>query len=125
VLGHQICEGYLPHNAEVATCCIMQKQPIEASNAGQDVEEALQRLPAEEVMGRNQRLKRASDVSLKRAYLPEELQKLQTPFLSYLQVPISSGLICCDPLGLSAVILAPLHAHESSLGASVRVRVRT
>eukprot|EP00884_Botryococcus_braunii_P005593 jgi/Botrbrau1/15034/Bobra.320_2s0008.1 len=51
----------------------------------QDVDEALRRLPAEEVMGRNQRLKRASDVSLKRAYLPEDLQKLQTPFLPYLQ----------------------------------------
>lgn len=55
------------------------------------MEEALRRLPAEEVMARNQRLKRASDVSLKRAYLPDELQQLQTPFLPYIKVETFFG----------------------------------
>jgi ubiquinol-cytochrome c reductase subunit 7 len=52
----------------------------------QDVEEALHRLPKEEVDARNQRLKRGADMSLKRDYLPAELQKLQTPFLFYIKV---------------------------------------
>ncbi|KAK9835145.1 hypothetical protein WJX81_001074 [Elliptochloris bilobata] len=50
----------------------------------QDVEEALKRLPQEEVDARNQRLKRASDCSLKKAYLPKDLQEVQTPYKSYL-----------------------------------------
>ena len=54
--------------------------------AAQDVDEALKRLPQEEVDARNQRLKRASDCSLKKAYLPEELQAVQTPYRSYLGV---------------------------------------
>ena len=53
---------------------------------GQDVEEALKRLPQEEVDARNQRLKRASDCSLKKAYLPKDLQAVQTPYKSYLGV---------------------------------------
>jgi ubiquinol-cytochrome c reductase subunit 7 len=52
----------------------------------QDVEEALHRLPKEEIDARNQRLKRGADMSLKRDYLPAELQKLQTPFLFYIKV---------------------------------------
>ncbi len=63
------------------------------------MDEALRRLPAEEVMGRNQRLKRASDVSLKRAYLPADLQKLQTPFLPYLQVWPALGWHLVVPFG--------------------------
>ncbi|KAK8952668.1 hypothetical protein KSP40_PGU000204 [Platanthera guangdongensis] len=50
-----------------------------------DINEALNRLPREIVDARNQRLKRAMDLSMKHQYLPEEMQKLQTPFRSYLQ----------------------------------------
>ncbi|XP_051129588.1 cytochrome b-c1 complex subunit 7-like [Andrographis paniculata] len=50
-----------------------------------DVKEALNRLPREIVDARNQRLKRALDLSLKHKYLPEDLQAMQTPFRSYLQ----------------------------------------
>ncbi|GFP93750.1 cytochrome b-c1 complex subunit 7 [Phtheirospermum japonicum] len=39
-----------------------------------DVKEALNRLPREIVDARNQRLKRAIDLSMKHAYLPEDLQ---------------------------------------------------
>ncbi|KAK9932356.1 hypothetical protein M0R45_011547 [Rubus argutus] len=50
-----------------------------------DIKEALNRLPREVVDARNQRLKRAMDLSLKHVYLPEDLQAMQTPFRSYLQ----------------------------------------
>ncbi|GFZ08395.1 cytochrome bd ubiquinol oxidase, 14kDa subunit [Actinidia rufa] len=76
-----------------------------------DIKEALNRLPREVVDARNQRLKRAMDLSLKHEYLPEHIQVLlcyslfdfrrlddkksrtflekigamQTPFRSYLQ----------------------------------------
>ncbi|KAK4757824.1 hypothetical protein SAY87_019125 [Trapa incisa] len=50
-----------------------------------DVKEALIRLPREVVDARNQRLKRAMDLSMKHEYLPENLQAMQTPFRSYLQ----------------------------------------
>lgn len=50
-----------------------------------DVKEALNRLPREVVDARNQRLKRALDLSLKHEYLPEDLQAMQTPFRYYLQ----------------------------------------
>ncbi|KAH6760678.1 Cytochrome bd ubiquinol oxidase [Perilla frutescens var. hirtella] len=50
-----------------------------------DVKEALNRLPREIVDARNQRLKRALDLSMKHEYLPEDLQAMQTPFRSYLQ----------------------------------------
>ncbi|XP_039064238.1 cytochrome b-c1 complex subunit 7-2, mitochondrial-like [Hibiscus syriacus] len=50
-----------------------------------DIKEALNRLPREVVDARNQRLKRAIDLSMKHEYLPEDLQKMQTPFRSYLQ----------------------------------------
>ena len=49
--------------------------------------EALHRLPPAEVDARNQRLRRAHDISLKKEYLPKEQQALQTPYLTYLQVP--------------------------------------
>ena len=49
----------------------------------QDVGAALDRLPVEEVDARNQRLKRAMDLSLKRDYLSPEMQGAQTPFLFY------------------------------------------
>ncbi|XP_027085217.1 cytochrome b-c1 complex subunit 7-like [Coffea arabica] len=50
-----------------------------------DIKEALNRLPRPIVDARNQRLKRAMDLSLKHQYLPEDLQVQQTPFRSYLQ----------------------------------------
>ncbi|KAK9273914.1 hypothetical protein L1049_018726 [Liquidambar formosana] len=50
-----------------------------------DIREALNRLPREIVDARNQRLKRAMDLSLKHKYLPEDLQAMQTPFRYYLQ----------------------------------------
>ena len=39
-----------------------------------DIKEALNRLPREIVDARNQRLKRAIDLSMKHEYLPEDLQ---------------------------------------------------
>lgn len=49
-----------------------------------DIKEALNRLPREIVDARNQRLKRAMDLSMKHQYLPEDLQAMQTPFRGYL-----------------------------------------
>ncbi|RAL38047.1 unnamed protein product [Cuscuta campestris] len=50
-----------------------------------DIKEAMNRLPREIVDARNQRLKRAMDLSMKHQYLPDDLQAMQTPFRSYLQ----------------------------------------
>uniref|UniRef100_A0A0C9S9W1 Cytochrome b-c1 complex subunit 7 n=1 Tax=Wollemia nobilis TaxID=56998 RepID=A0A0C9S9W1_9CONI len=50
-----------------------------------DIQEALNRLPQEVVDARNQRIKRAMDLSMKHEYLPKELQAVQTPFRTYLQ----------------------------------------
>ncbi|KAG9456409.1 hypothetical protein H6P81_000917 [Aristolochia fimbriata] len=50
-----------------------------------DIKEALARLPREIVDARNQRLKRAMDLSMKHEYLPDDLQAMQTPFKGYLQ----------------------------------------
>ncbi|KAK0570961.1 hypothetical protein LWI29_009043 [Acer saccharum] len=50
-----------------------------------DIKEALNRLPREIVDARNQRLKRAMDLSMKHEYLSQDLQAVQTPFRSYLQ----------------------------------------
>ncbi|CAH9063621.1 unnamed protein product [Cuscuta europaea] len=50
-----------------------------------DIKEAMNRLPREIVDARNQRLKRAMDLSMKHQYLPEDVQAAQTPFRSYLQ----------------------------------------
>ena len=58
----------------------------------QDVNEALRRLPQEEQDLRLQRLKRAADCSLKKQYLPKDVQKAQTPYNFYLDVSLSSGL---------------------------------
>ncbi|KAF7151602.1 hypothetical protein RHSIM_Rhsim02G0194100 [Rhododendron simsii] len=41
-----------------------------------DIKEALNRLPREIIDARNQRLKRAMDLSMKHEYLPEDLQVL-------------------------------------------------
>lgn len=49
------------------------------------MDEALKRLPQEVVDARNQRLKRASDLSMKHSELPKELQQLQTPYEFYMK----------------------------------------
>ncbi|EFJ21121.1 hypothetical protein SELMODRAFT_228505 [Selaginella moellendorffii] len=50
-----------------------------------DLEEALSRLPQHELDLRNQRLKRAMDLSMKHTHLSKEMQAKQTPFLPYVQ----------------------------------------
>jgi hypothetical protein len=67
----------------------------------QDVAEAMRRLPPDVIVARNQRLKRAMDLSLKQTTLPKELRDKQTPFEHYLLV---SGVgwttaVGADPLG--------------------------
>ena len=52
----------------------------------QDVDEALRRLPVEVTDARNQRMKRAVDCSLKKSYLPKDLQDQQTPWAWYVRV---------------------------------------
>eukprot|EP00205_Picochlorum_sp_RCC944_P002732 CAMPEP_0182611212 /NCGR_PEP_ID=MMETSP1330-20130603/13022_1 /TAXON_ID=464278 /ORGANISM="Picochlorum sp., Strain RCC944" /LENGTH=116 /DNA_ID=CAMNT_0024830593 /DNA_START=62 /DNA_END=409 /DNA_ORIENTATION=- len=54
-------------------------------NMNLDVKEALNRLPPEEIDLRNQRLKRAIDISQKHTELPDDMKKLQTPFNFYLK----------------------------------------
>ena len=54
--------------------------------AAQDIDQAIKRLPQDVVDARNQRLKRASDISLKKEYMSPELQAVQTPYMSYMQV---------------------------------------
>eukprot|EP00217_Crustomastix_stigmatica_P004809 CAMPEP_0183795698 /NCGR_PEP_ID=MMETSP0803_2-20130417/5089_1 /TAXON_ID=195967 /ORGANISM="Crustomastix stigmata, Strain CCMP3273" /LENGTH=122 /DNA_ID=CAMNT_0026040171 /DNA_START=50 /DNA_END=418 /DNA_ORIENTATION=+ len=51
----------------------------------QDTAEAIRRLPQHAKDARNQRLKRAMDLSMKHVHLPKEMQQLQTPFDSYLE----------------------------------------
>ena len=58
----------------------------------QDLKEALKRIPQEEIDARNQRIKRAMDVSLKKSYLPKHVQEVQTPYTAYLTV--SAALSC-------------------------------
>lgn len=50
-----------------------------------DVDEALKRLPQDELDARNQRLKRAHDINMKHSELPKEMQAKQTPFDFYLE----------------------------------------
>lgn len=45
-----------------------------------DIKEALNRLPREIVDARNQRLKRAIDLSMKHEYLPDDLQVFLVSF---------------------------------------------
>eukprot|EP00212_Chloropicon_laureae_P002679 CAMPEP_0197486524 /NCGR_PEP_ID=MMETSP1311-20131121/1487_1 /TAXON_ID=464262 /ORGANISM="Genus nov. species nov., Strain RCC856" /LENGTH=114 /DNA_ID=CAMNT_0043029679 /DNA_START=236 /DNA_END=580 /DNA_ORIENTATION=+ len=54
-------------------------------NMNLDVKEALNRLPQSEIDLRNQRIKRAIDISQKHTELPDEFKKLQTPFKHYLK----------------------------------------
>ncbi len=50
-----------------------------------DVEEAITRLPQDVIDARNQRLKRAMDLSVKHSALPKEIQEQQTPFAYYMK----------------------------------------
>lgn len=50
----------------------------------QDAREALRRLGPEVEIQRNQRLKRALDLSMKHVDLDPKIQKVQTPFNNYL-----------------------------------------
>lgn len=50
-----------------------------------DIAMAMSRLPQEVLDARNQRLKRALDLSLKHVYLPKDLQAKQTPLEPYLR----------------------------------------
>lgn len=54
-----------------------------------DIKEALNRLPKEVVDARNQRLKRAMDLSMKHQYLPEDLQVRFPLALSLLHYDVS------------------------------------
>ena len=59
----------------------------------QDINEAMSRLPPGELEARNQRLKRASDCSLKKSYLPKDVQQKQTPYQFYLRVGITFHIL--------------------------------
>ncbi len=50
-----------------------------------DVEEAITRLPQDVIDARNQRLKRAMDLSVKHSALPKDIQEQQTPFSYYMK----------------------------------------
>lgn len=66
--------------------------PPPHTHTPQDVAEALRRLPPEVVVARNQRLKRAMDLSMKAEKLPKALREKQTPFDHYLLVGGCGGL---------------------------------
>ncbi len=68
----------------------------------QDVDEALKRLPQEAVDARNQRLKRAIDISMKHSELPKELQAVQTPFEFYMK---ASGAACASCAAYAAGVV--------------------
>eukprot|EP00741_Cyanophora_paradoxa_P007346 tig00001107_g7106.t1 len=51
----------------------------------EEVLEALKRLPADVLEARNKRVKRAVDLSVKKMYLPSEIQAMQKPWEPYLQ----------------------------------------
>ena len=94
------CQGRTPTGYAVRTFSFRQR-------ALQDVNEAMQRLPPAEVDARNQRLRRAHDISLKKEYLPKEQQALQTPYLNYLEVSTPASLhymYHCFAIELSALL---------------------
>ena len=62
----------------------------------QGVAEALRRLPQELTDARLQRLKRATDLSMKHIYLSPELQAKQTPFEPYLQVSLTQSVVTLE-----------------------------
>ncbi|PKH69519.1 hypothetical protein CRG98_050114, partial [Punica granatum] len=79
-----------------------------------DVKETLNRLPTEIVDARNQRLKRAMDLSMKHEYLPENLQAMQTPFRGYLKDMLALFLFCRQCLSSVAVdCIAEISSHVS------------
>ena len=60
----------------------------------------MKRIPPAEVDARNQRLRRAHDISLKKEYLPKEQQALQTPYLKYLEVRTGVSALEVPRLGI-------------------------
>ncbi|XAR70941.1 hypothetical protein NMG60_11027988 [Bertholletia excelsa] len=86
-----------------------------------DVKEALNRLPREVVDARNQRLKRAMDLSMKHEYLPEDFQAMQTPFRSYLQdmLALIVGSHIASPLAFTGSLFTgavlPGHSKNSCI----------
>lgn len=55
----------------------------------QEIKDALDRADQHEVDMRNQRIKRAIDLSSKKAYLSDDMQAQQTPLAFYVSVRIS------------------------------------
>lgn len=90
----------------------MRSHPDYATRYAQDVEEALRRLPADVIVARNQRLKRAMDLSLKHEKLPAELRELQTPFEHYLLVRVV-GRAACMPGALLHAAIVRAHCHSA------------
>ena len=91
----------------------------------QDVDEALKRLPQDVLDARNQRLRRASDLSLKHSELPKELQQLQTPFELYVKDTLdvsgsSSGRDITDSSSSSEAVASSSEAVASSSEAAAR-----
>lgn len=75
-----------PHPGPTPAFATHQQYPApHRTSVPQDVDEALKRLPQEVVDARNQRLKRATDLSMKHSELPKELQQLQTPYDFYMK----------------------------------------
>lgn len=62
-----------------------------------DIKEALARLPREIVDARNQRLKRAMDLSMKHQYLPEDLQVFFFFFFSLIWNLLFFLYVCQHP----------------------------
>lgn len=92
----------------------------------QDVAEALRRLPREVTDARLQRLKRATDLSMKHIYLSPEMQAKQTPFEPYLQVGVQqlditlklcSGDAGADQEREQRTQQCGIHGQESTLSA--------
>ncbi|OWM86685.1 hypothetical protein CDL15_Pgr015721 [Punica granatum] len=75
-----------------------------------DVKETLNRLPTEIVDARNQRLKRAMDLSMKHEYLPENLQAMQTPFRGYLKDMLA---LCLSSVAVDCI--AEISSHVSKV----------
>ena len=85
----------------------MRSSPLSSRSAPvQDVDEALKRLPVEVTDARNQRMKRAVDCSLKKSYLPKDLQDQQTPWAWYVRVS-QPGCTCAGLQSRMAALQDP------------------
>ena len=62
-------------------------------------------MPQEVVDARNQRLKRASDISMKHSELPAELQAKQTPYEHYLKASAVLSVLCARMCCVCAHVL--------------------